>query len=165
MTPSTIPLRPQDLPGWVIGAGDPLTLWCDGDDQLLSADGDLALALDMLGPPHPCREPVAAALAPWFGVPAFDDLLLVACAPGPQAPLWRACLAALAVQRGYIPTTRPERLLDCVAVWTFGFAEDAPALEPLWCTAAAARLPIVWVPYTRIAEGLGLVPRFYGLPA
>ena len=159
-------LRPQDLPGWVIVAGKPITLWYNGDDQFLSNDADLALALDVLGPPDPSREPVSAALAPWLGVPASGERLFVACAPGPRAPLWRACLAALAVSRGYaVPTPRPARLLECVAVWTFGFADDATTLEPLWCTAAAAGLPLVWVPYPRLAEGLALLPRFSGLSA
>ena len=159
-------LRPQDLPGWVIGAGPPITLWHNGATQCLSHDVDLSRALDGLGRPDPHREPVSAAVAPWFGVPASGERLLVACAPGPRAPLWRACLSALAVSRGYaVPTPRPERLLECVAVWTFGFADDAATLEPLWCTAAAAGLPLVWVPYPRLAEGLALLPRFSGLSA
>ena len=159
-------LQPRDLPGWVIGAGDPLSLWHDGQRQPPSPD-DLGRTLDVLGPALPRTERLADALAPWCGVPPTYSRVFIACAPSVRAPLWRACLAALAVQRGYaIPTTRPERLLDCGAVWTFGFADaDAATLEPLWCTAAAAGLPIVWVPYARIADGLAMVPRFYGLPA
>ncbi len=123
--------------------------------------------MDVLGAPMPRTERLADALAPWYGVPPSHAQVLITCAPEPRAPLWRACLAALAVQRGYeSPTTRPARLMDCGAVWTFWeVAEDAPVLEPWWCTAAAAGLPIVWIPYTRIAEGLALVPRFYDRPA
>lgn len=159
-------LHPRDLPGWVIGAGDPLSLWHNGQRYPLAPD-DGGRTLDALGPVLPRPDRLADALALWNGVPPAAARVFIACAPSDRAPLWRACLAALAVQRGYAaPTTRPERLLDCGAVWTFALtAEDAAILEPLWCTAAAVGLPMVWVPYPRLADGLARVPRFYGLPA
>ena len=148
MTPLTeASLGPQDLPGWVIAPGDALLLWHHGAVQRLP--DDLGQALDALGRPTAITERLVAALAPWYGVRASGERVLIACAPGPWAPRWRAGLAALAAQQGYAPTTRFARLPDAVAVWTFGGIEDAPALEPLWCTAAAADLPIVWVPPTR----------------
>jgi hypothetical protein len=61
------PLCPQDLPGWVISAGDPLAIWHNGHGQLLSSDW--GRALDVLGAPMPRTERLADALAPWYGVP------------------------------------------------------------------------------------------------
>lgn len=146
------PLRPQDLPGWVIVPGDAPLLWHHGAVQRLP--DDLGQALDALGQASAVTERLAAALAPWYGVPAAGERVLIACAPGPWAPRWRAGLAALAAQQGYAPTTRVVRLSDAVAVWTFGSAEDASALEPLWCTAAVAGLPLVWVSPTGLGTEL-----------
>jgi hypothetical protein len=154
-------MRPEALPGWVI-VPDSHGVRVRHAGQAVVHTRDLRAVLAALGRPTPTTERVAAAVAPWLGIPADDDRVLVATPRHRRAVLWRACLAALAAHHGYVPTARVERLLLCQAVWTYA---DEATLRPLWGTAATAGIPLVWVPYRRLAEGLPLMPTFRRLLA
>ena len=63
----------------------------------------------------------------------------------------RAVRVNQAIAAGYQITFRPDPVLSCDAVWTYAANS---VLEPLWCTAAVADIPLIWVSSTALTAGL-----------
>ena len=154
-------IRPADLPGWVLtrsndtpSGTDRVTIWRNGTLVPAETDPDgLRRALD---PSTPTTMRVATAAAGLLTTPTEAGLALVAVPRTPAALGWRWCLVNQAVAARFRVTTRPARLLSCAAVWTYA---ESPVLEPLWCTAAVAGIPLIWVsPTTPPEEALRHAP-------
>lgn len=148
-------IRAADLPGWVLTRSlpdgvslDRVTIWHNGTLVATGTDPDgLRRALD---PSTPTTTRVATAAARLLITPLDAGLALVAVPRTPtQSWHWwvqvRWHLVTLARATGYSVTVRPADLLSCAAVWTYA---ESPVLEPLWCTAAVAGIPLIWVPPT-----------------
>ena len=140
-------IRAATLPGWVLTPG--VQVWHDG--TLVADTDDLGTILGALGPSTLATERVASAAAGLLHVSVDAGQALIAVPRTAAALAWRFCLVNQAVAAGYRVTFRPDRVLSCDAVWTYA---ASPVLEPLWCTAAVADIPLIWVPYTALAAGL-----------
>ena len=145
-----------DLPGWVLAPSSEtptgiraVAIWHNG--ALVAEGADLGPVLRGLGPSTRVTERVATAAAGLLTVPVDAGLALIAVPRTPAALAWRWHLVTQAVAAGYLVTVRPVRLLSCAAVWTYA---DGSALEPLWCTAAVAGIPLIWMPSAALAPGL-----------
>ena len=150
-------IRPADLPGWVLTRSTTpsgtrsVAAWCHG--TLVTEGHDLDPLQRALGS---ATARVAAAATALLTKPNDAGLALVAISHTRAARAQRWSMVNQASVAGYLITYSPARLLSCAAVWTYA---DNSELEPLWCTAAAAGIPLIWVsPTTPPEEALRHAP-------
>jgi len=148
-------MTPAALPGWVLEpTGGAVRLWRAGR-VVLTADTFAAFQA-ALGPATLTHDRLVRAVAPWFGVAGGGAQALIAVWGDSAVGFWRACLAAWAPIVEWASTLDVRQLPQVDAVWT---GSATPIGEPLWCTAAAAGVPLVWVPCP-VDDPLALLPGF-----